>query len=257
MVAASDPGNQSGVGSQPSTNASDPHPEDSIPIPAISGSEAISSNSAFQGYYTSAQVNASINGITLDELNTIQWALQTNTIPLYGYASRDADAYGAGRALVQGQLVLNYVTENYLLTVIQTDPITSVTANVSFGNADQEAATQLSQLLQRQNQVGSLPAGQQAAASSSLNQRVDSALASATPAVVTLARALSQQQKRDGYSNPLYYPVTFDLRIEIGTGQAKTYRLLERCKLTSNEVICDQSGQPILEAYGFIARRAR
>jgi hypothetical protein len=254
MAAKTDAGNQTGVPAPPAA-ATTVYPEDSIPL-FDSGSEAVAANDSFQGYYTSAQVNASINGIVLDELNTVQWALQTNTIPIYGYASRDADGYGAGRSLVQGQLVLNFVHERYLYAVLQADPVVATSSAVKFGDPNLDAAVQLSQLLQRQNQVGTLPAGQQAAASSSLNQRVDSALASSPPSVVSLARTLAKQPGADPYANPVYLPGPFDLRIEIGTGPAKRVRMLQRCKLISDEVICDQTGQPILEAYGFIARRS-
>jgi hypothetical protein len=266
MTAPSDPGNITGIGAQTVPNAAAPYPEDSVPLPTPSGSEAAYSNSAFQGYFTSAQVNVSINGYVIDELNTIQWALQANTIPLYGYASHDADAYGAGRALVQGHLVLNYVTENYLLTLLESipKPLTAVTGSTisyrpSQAASDQAAAQQLAQLQQRLQAVKALSASQQGGMVNSLQQRINGILARSGPTVVARARAMAaQQQKSQGlYANPVYFPSAFDIRIEIGTAPPITYRLLQKCKLISNEVICDQSGQPILEAYGFIARRAR
>lgn len=298
LVASQDAGNLQGLGtlSTPGANAGvgTVYPEDSVPIPAPMGSEKIYSNSAFQGYFTSAQVNASINGTVLDELNTIQWALQTNTIPIYGYSSRDYDALGSGRSLVQGQLVLNYVTENYLLTLINTQSPRFVTdtsisyaggttQSVTNSGADTQSAQDMAQLLQRQQAVKALPTAAQTdqalvgllsdatnqgisanpalnspgTMAASLQQRLDAMLASSTPATVQMAKQMSKQSKQDAYANPVYRNATFDLRIEIGTGRAKTYRMLEKCKLISNEVICDQSGQPILEAYGFIARRAR
>ena len=195
MTAPSDPGNITGIGAQTVPNAAAPYPEDSVPLPTPSGSEAAYSNSAFQGYFTSAHVNVSINGYVIDELNTIQWALQANTIPLYGYASRHADAYGAGRDLVQGQLVLNYVTENYLLTLLEAIPVGTSDSTISFQNsqaaANQAAATQLSQLLQRQQAVAALPASQQGTMASSVQQRINSILAAGNPAVVTQARAMA------------------------------------------------------------------
>ena len=51
------------------------------------------SNTAYAGYYTSAQTRMYIGDVFIDELNSIEWGLNHNVVPLYGYCSRDADAY--------------------------------------------------------------------------------------------------------------------------------------------------------------------
>jgi hypothetical protein len=51
--------------------------------------------------------------------------------------------------------------------------------------------------------------------------------------------------------------VLFDLELQLGEGQEKKVRRLEKVKLISNEQVYDQSGQVLRDVYGFMARRLR
>jgi hypothetical protein len=68
-----------------------------------------------------------------------------------------------------------------------------------------------------------------------------------------MKRALPLQ----GYDNAVYRPVLFDLELQLGEGQEKKVRRLEKVKLISNEQVYDQSGQVLRDVYGFMARRLR
>lgn len=80
--------------------------------------EFIYPNSADGKYFTATQARFYVGDIFVDELFQVQFALQGNRIPIYGYASRDYDAVGTGRALGQGQLAVNFVSEGYMYTLL-------------------------------------------------------------------------------------------------------------------------------------------
>jgi endonuclease YncB( thermonuclease family) len=195
-------------------------------------------NNSYEGYFTSAQCRVYIGNLFLDELNTIQYALQSNAVPLYGYCDRDAAAYAQGRALVQGQLVLNYVADWYLYTAL-------VNHDKLFNkSSDWDAADRIVQELKGAS-----------------NAEVTAALSSLPQYTVRKVNYLMRQERAQGRSssgvNACYYPGVFDIMIEIGDGDSKSTRRIEMCKIISNEQILDQSGQPVSDVYGFIGRRLR
>jgi len=57
--------------------------------------------------------------------------------------------------------------------------------------------------------------------------------------------------------NALAMDIPFDIVIKYQGGGRTITRMLEQCHLISNEQVNDQSGTPILDTYGFVARRLR
>ncbi|MGC1582141.1 MAG: hypothetical protein WA766_11690 [Candidatus Acidiferrales bacterium] len=107
----------SNTGSSPSTsNPSSTTSTTSSTIPP--SSEFIYPNTDYDKYFTITGARIYIGNLFIDELNMIQYALQDNAVPVYGYASRFYDALAQGRSLVQGQFALNFVSEGYLYTVM-------------------------------------------------------------------------------------------------------------------------------------------
>ena len=51
---------------------------------------------------------------TIDELDSVQFVLQDNKIPVYSYMGRYFAAIGQGRSLVQGQIAINFISERCL-----------------------------------------------------------------------------------------------------------------------------------------------
>lgn len=238
-----------------------------------SQSEYIYPNSDYDKYFTIISARIYVGNLFIDECNTIQYALQDNAIPIYGYASRYADAYGQGRSLVQGQLTLNFVTEGYLYTVVkqykQFLASTQTTGNL-IGDSSQVAVQQvLAQMATRDSltqQANNNPNGAASinAQAATIQSQITASLNSMTAAQVSQVSSLRAQQLTTfsdpvGFDNAVYQDVVFDIRIELGnpqTGVVRT-RYLEKCKLISNEQVLDQSGTTILDSYGFIARRLR
>ena len=77
--------------------------------------EYIAPDYGFQRYFTCAQSRLFLNDIFIDEFNHIQWELQFNLIPKFGYCSSKFDDVAQGKSLVQGQLAINFVSPGYLI----------------------------------------------------------------------------------------------------------------------------------------------
>jgi hypothetical protein len=219
-------------------------------------SEYIYPNDAFNKYYTATQARIYVGNLFIDELDTLQYVLQENTVPVFGYASRYADAYGTGRSLVQGQLVLNFVTEGYLYTVLQ-EYAKMHASTTSPAQPDQETQTLLANrelYLQAPKTPRNLDLLDQ------INRKLDDIYGTSSPAAVKAAKRFFQMKRAlplQGYDNAVYQPVLFDLELQLGEGQEKKVRRLEKVKLISNEQVYDQSGQVLRDVYGFMARRLR
>jgi endonuclease YncB( thermonuclease family) len=195
-------------------------------------------------YFTSAQVKLYIGNVWLDELSSIQFACQSNEVPLYGYCSRYADAYGEGRSLVQGQLTLNYTADWYLITVL--DNYRKQLKNSQYSPEKQAAIARTAELLRKgQNLTGS--------EEDELSVLMAAVPYNALPSVKDLVKTPS----RKGYDNAVYRQMVFNMVLQFGDGDHRTIRRLEACRLISNEQIIDQSGQTIFDSYGFVARRLK
>lgn len=70
---------------------------------------------------TISLLNTSSPGIPINigEAVAIQYSLNQNRLPLYGYNSAEYSAVADGQVLVNGRISLNYVSHEYLLAAIQ------------------------------------------------------------------------------------------------------------------------------------------
>jgi len=229
-------------------------------------------NSEYDKYFTVTGARMYIGNIFIDELNSVQYALQDNAVPIYGYASRYVDAYAQGRSLVQGQFTINFVTEGYLYTVMQEYQRFIQSTQNTQALVNSPAAATITRILglmaardnlnqQANNNPNDTGSAKQAA---NLQIQINTLRAGLTPEQMqTLATNITQQNTTFssviGFDNAVYQDVLFDIRIELGneiTG-VKRIRYLEKCKLISNDQVMAQDGQTILDSYGFIARRLR
>jgi hypothetical protein len=221
-------------------------------------SEDTYDNSAYVGYFTSAQARIYIGNLFIDQMHTLQYALQQNNIPVFGYCSEFADAYARGRSLVQGQLVLNYVHQGYLGAALKQYAKLSRSASAS-GSPPSTGAVIAGVLgkISDISQQGTSSANQELGGLA--QQKLTDLLAGSAPGDIDDAKSAMSATNTpyNPYNNPLYEHMVFDMRIEIGDGPQLTVRLLEDVKLGANEQIFDQSGQVIGESYGFTARRLR
>jgi hypothetical protein len=235
-------------------------------------SEYIYPNSEYDKYFTISAARIYIGNLFIDELSSIQYTLQDNAIPVYGYASRYADAYAQGHSLVQGQLAINFVTEGYLYTVMKEyNRLLSSTQSTAFPINSPQANT-VAQILgmmttrdaliqQANNNPNNSTSGAQAdKLQTAINALQQGLTSDQMKALSTLRnKQLNVIPDAVGFDNAVYQDVLFDIRIEMGnevTG-VKRVRYIEKCKLISNEQIIAPDGQSLMDSYGFIARRLR
>jgi hypothetical protein len=215
-------------------------------------------------YFTMTQARLYIGRIFIDELNGIQFTLQNNKIPIYGYASRDFDAIAQGKSLVQGQFTINFISEGYLYVTLQ-DYINSGSNGTSTPTVSDGNQSQLNSLITKlQNPDPQWTPEMVANAAGSINNLIanmgNDALTSAKTAMKNAQNANSNNVlglAGGDYPNAVYQNIGFDIILTFsGAGRTVTRRI-ENCRLISNESIMDHSGTPILDSYGFIGRRLR
>jgi hypothetical protein len=210
-------------------------------------------------WYTGTQARIYIGAVFIDEAETIHYMLQGNRVPIYGYASRDYDRLGMGKALVQGQIEINFVSEGYLLTILQdyTNQLNAPSDQKTQLRSEMAGLITSSQKLQ----ASSTPSTQ-AAIQPSLDAntaRMNQIQKNLSSSDVDKVKASLQQSTSTSIKartpHAVYSPVTFDIAIEYGTKKdGAPKRLIEGCQLISCEQVIERDGT-IKECYGFIARR--
>ncbi len=227
--------------------------------------EFIAPNTSQGTYFTMTQARMYIGNLFIDELNGLQFALQDNKIPIYGYASRFYDAIAQGKSLVQGQFTINFVSEGYLVTTLR-EYVKVV--NTGTSQIDVTAQQQQARLTLLTNSLANPDPAWTPAIIAKAKAEIKNLAATLGPAGVAVAaagmNAINKQLNNNvlglaggDYPNAVYEDTPFDIIINYtGAGRTVT-RKLEDCRLISNESIMDHSGTPILDSYGFIARRLR
>lgn len=220
-------------------------------------------------YFTTTQARLYIGNLFVDEMDTLQVALQANKIPVYGYASEDFDAVGRGKRLVQGQLAINFISEGYLYTVLsEYDRLLNAPP---APDPDQQQLQQLytqKNILLTQAQTTAPLSGFGIGADTPVSQEeIDSQLDLVQKQIDQLHAKLGKQSvdavrvslvnadKLKAPKNAVYKPIAFNIEYQFEGGGRTVTRRLENCILTGNEQILDQSGMPIKDVYSFIARR--
>jgi hypothetical protein len=246
-----------------------PDPDTSTILPTLTPEnipEFVAPNTGQGTYFTMTQARMYIGTMFIDELNGLQFALQDNKIPVFGYASRYYDSISQGKSLVQGQFTINFISEGYLVTVLKEYIAKINTPDVST-IVQQQQARLLTLTNQLSNPNGSDPGWTPSMIQSAKNE-ISKLAASLGPAALANANggiSANVRLQNDSilglpggdYPNAVYQDTSFDIVINYsGAGRVITRRL-EDCHLISNESIMDHSGTPILDSYGFIARRLR
>lgn len=227
--------------------------------------EFIAPNTGTGTYFTMTQARMYIGDLFIDELNSCQFALQDNKIPIYGYASRFWDAKAQGKSLVQGQFTINFISEGYMVKTLENYKTKIIQSDSPVD--PQKAANQqrlLSLIDKLQNPDPNWTPDQFTSAVNEVKNLAAALGADAVNAASAQIRVDRQNQLNSilglagtDYANAIYSDIEFDMILQY-TGAGRTItRRLEKCTIISNESIMDHSGTPILESYGFIARRLR
>lgn len=233
--------------------------------------EYIYPSGAFGKYFTSSQARMYIGDLFVDELNTVQFTLQSNRIPIYGYASRDFDDMAIGRSLIQGQIFINFISEGYLFTIIKEHgKLTKGQSQDPKQDRLLQAQQEFQDLRNAHLILASARAGRPAVGSnpdgSPVNQAIKDnrlqlveqrmgQIAALGPDVIDKGRFF--QPLPSIYANAAYHTNPFDIEIELEGAGRVVKRRLERCYLISNDYVMAPDDKVIGESYSFLARRLR
>lgn len=72
-----------------------------------------------EDYFSGADVNIYFGDIWVEEATSLQFGLQEEVLPIYGYQSFTMDSVSRGRRIVQGQFSINFKSTGYLQQVLQ------------------------------------------------------------------------------------------------------------------------------------------
>lgn len=71
-------------------------------------------------YFTGADVRIYFGDIWVDEITSLQFTLQEQVAPIYGYASYTWDKVARGTRVIQGSFTINYKESYYLHSILNT-----------------------------------------------------------------------------------------------------------------------------------------
>lgn len=68
-------------------------------------------------YYSSVDAEIYFGDMFIDEVTSIEWAVQQQTMPIYGYNSYCFDDLAVGSRIIQGQFAVNFTKAGFLLEI--------------------------------------------------------------------------------------------------------------------------------------------
>ena len=199
----------------------------------------------FQTYYH-AGVEAEIyfGDVFIDEISGLSIAVLTNKAPLYGYASELFDAVARGNLIVQGSFSINYVHKYYLQIIAEEikEAKEGKTAQrqdaFTFGIADNAMWRDRIKMRSLMRGLTSLSNEEFKRVATHFNEdKLDT-------------KGVDRGNLRFDHIAP------FDIYIAFGDPSLnnRTVRIIKNVYLTSSNIVLSPSGEPVQEAYSFIAR---
>lgn len=76
-------------------------------------------------YFSSLDAEIFVGGCFIDEITSITWSIQQQTMPLYGYNSYTFDDVAVGTRLVTGQFSVNYLQSDFLSNLVNSSSFIS------------------------------------------------------------------------------------------------------------------------------------
>ena len=80
--------------------------------------DGVVGSSVYKKYYSDTSVELYFNGHWIEDVNTIQWQINRQVQPLFGYNSFIYDDVALGNRIIQGMFMINFTEPDYLNKVI-------------------------------------------------------------------------------------------------------------------------------------------
>ncbi len=101
-------------------------------------------------YYSSLDVEIYFSNVYIDEVVKIEYIINQNTMPLFGYNSYIYDEVVQGSRMIQGSFVINFTQPRYLFSVLESMMEIETNKNNSLSGEDEK------QLLENNTSEGEL-----------------------------------------------------------------------------------------------------
>ncbi|MED2041338.1 hypothetical protein P4V58_30315, partial [Bacillus wiedmannii] len=217
------------------------------------------SKRGYANYYSGADIRIYFGDNWIDEIVEIEWTMQEQLAPIYGYASYTWDKVARGNRLVQGSFSINFKEAGYLQTVLNSLSSEMTEENEWFSLAEFNGEN--GQSTHKNTKVEDLIGNFQALAddyenalwgtNSNSSKLIDSRRTD-TFFYSTNENEKNRNLKEHGFNILLTYgnnPCAVR-----GAGSYKTVQTIVGVQLTGVSQRVDPSGNPISEVYTFIAK---
>ncbi len=217
-------------------------------------------------YYSGAQISIWFGNIWIDDATSIGWQYNQEKRPIYGYASQYFDSVAKGQIIIQGQLAINFREKGYLSAVMR--GMSTLKKNYTDSNTWETVGRVVSQHLrngtfgpQTLDEIGNLGGSDNFWETAELYEKA-------------IWGNLDDTKGADGRTNytetpDVYqhknFPDGFNLLVtygDIGAMDPKsvhdmatsTTKTLTGVHLLGSSQVIQGNGEPIQEAYSFMAR---
>ncbi|PFN24608.1 hypothetical protein [Bacillus cereus] len=217
------------------------------------------SKRGYANYYSGTDIRIYFGDNWIDEIVEIEWTVQEQLAPIFGYASYTWDKVARGNRLVQGSFSINFKEAGYLQTVLNSLSSEMTEENEWFSLAEFNGEN--GQSAHKNTKVEDLIGNFQALAddyenalwgtNSNSSKLIDSRRTD-TFFYSTNKNEKNRNLKEHGFNILLTYgnnPCAVR-----GTGSYKTVQTIVGVQLTGVSQRIDPSGNPISEVYTFIAK---
>lgn len=197
-------------------------------------------------YYSGGQAQIYLDDIFLDELTSLSFQTVTNKSPIYGYASQYFDTIARGNLIVYGQLTVNFVEAGYL-------PIIAAELGKHAESGSFDAAFK-----SFKTQPGTPEWDKTTFSDWEVGQAMNQIKGMGNAEFLKLANELKRNRKAASIDRKFYTMKPFEIYAVFGDHAdpeaQHTVRRIKRVHLTGQSQVVETSGQPIQEAYTFLAR---
>jgi hypothetical protein len=213
-------------------------------------------------YFSGADVYLMFNNVMVDEIVSLEFNLQEQSIPIYGYASFTYDAIAHGARLVTGSFTINFKETFYIRETLSRLSINKINSSNPGGKTKDKALDRL--------EVDKLISFIKGSSINDIEQAADkyeNALwgAGSQPRINKYKDPFFANLK--GANEEKYNPILeygFDIIINFGNEIEEIYssvdqfpstvKIINGVHLTGVQMIATPTGEPILEKYTFIAK---
>ena len=189
-----------------------------------SGTSFLVDSAIIKRYYSVIDAEVYFGNEYVEDIHDINWVVNQNVLPLFGYNSYTYDEVARGNRLISGNFTINFTSPNYLFAILEAANSATASTITSLEDYTVPALTAGSEITYRKNTLGS---------------------------------------KISGHHAPLW-PQTFDIDIIFGENSAAgkpVHIILTGCALQACQQVLSASatGSPpvVMEQYSFVGQDIR